>query len=437
MVELPKGSIRRSIKVASLPATYAGRAAMGLGKRVGGKSADAVSAELQQRTAEQLFKVLGELKGGAMKFGQALSIFEAAMPEEFAAPYRETLTKLQDSAPPMDAKRIHEILEKELGPDWRRRFKKFNDKPAASASIGQVHKAIWHDGREVAVKVQYPGADKALTADLNQMARLGKMTASWIPGMDIKPLIDELKARMIEELDYINEANNQREFANAYEGDPYVVVPHVVVSAPHVLVSEWIDGTPLSKVIKDGTQEERDFAGTQYIRFLLSGPARVGLLHADPHPGNYRITPEGKFCALDFGAVAHLPDGLPRPMGTLLRVAQLGDADTVVEGLREEGFIKPNIDLDPAQLLAYLDPFVEPSTHDEFTFTREWMRAQFNRTSDFRDPDFTIGLKLNLPPEYALIHRVWLGGIGVLCQLGATVPMRGEIEQWVPGYKAS
>lgn len=436
MVELPKGSIRRSIKVASLPATYAGRAAMGLGKRVGGKSADAVSAELQQRTAEQLFKVLGELKGGAMKFGQALSIFEAAMPEEFAAPYRETLTKLQDSAPPMDAKRIHEILEKELGPDWRRRFKKFNDKPAASASIGQVHKAIWHDGREVAVKVQYPGADKALTADLNQMARLGKMTASWIPGMDIKPLIDELKARMIEELDYINEANNQREFANAYEGDPYVVVPHVVVSAPHVLVSEWIDGTPLSKVIKDGTQEERDFAGTQYIRFLLSGPARVGLLHADPHPGNYRITPEGKFCALDFGAVAHLPDGLPRPMGTLLRVAQLGDADTVVEGLREEGFIKPNIDLDPAQLLAYLDPFVEPSTHDEFTFTREWMRAQFNRTSDFRDPDFTIGLKLNLPPEYALIHRVWLGGIGVLCQLGATVPMRGEIEQWVPGYKA-
>lgn len=436
MVELPKGSIRRSVKVASLPATYAGRAALGFGKRVGGKSAEAVSAEIQQRTAEQLFKVLGELKGGAMKFGQALSIFEAAMPEEFAAPYRETLTKLQDSAPPMEAKRIHEILEKELGPNWRNRFKKFNDKPAASASIGQVHKAIWHDGREVAVKVQYPGADKALTADLNQMARLGKMTASWIPGMDIKPLIDELKARMIEELDYINEANNQRAFANAYEGDPFVVVPHVVVSAPHVLVSEWIEGTPLSKVIKDGTQEERDFAGTQYIRFLLSGPDRVGLLHADPHPGNYRITPEGKFCALDFGAVSHLPDGLPLALGTLLRVAQLGDAETVVQGLREEGFIKPKIDLDPQQLLQYLDPFVEPSTHEEFTFTREWMRDQFNRTSDFRDPDFTVALKLNLPPEYALIHRVWLGGIGVLCQLGATVPMRGEIEKWVPGYKA-
>ena len=434
MVDLPKGAIRRTVKIASLPASYAGRTALGLGKRVGGRSAEAVSAELQQRTAEQLFKVLGELKGGAMKFGQALSIFEAAMPEEFAGPYRATLTKLQDSAPPMDAKRMHAILAEELGSDWRKRFKKFDDTPAAAASIGQVHKAIWHDGRVVAVKVQYPGADKALTADLNQMARLGRMTASWIPGMDIKPLIEELKARMLEELDYLTEADNQRAFANEYEGDPSVVVPHVVVCSPHVLVSEWVDGVPLSKIIAEGTQEERDFAGTQYIRFLLSGPERVGLLHADPHPGNYRVTPEGRFCALDFGAVAQLPDGLPRPMGTLLRVAQSGDAETVVEGLRQEGFIKANISLDPEQLLSYLSPFVEPSTHEEFTFNREWMRSQFNRVNDYRDPDFTIGLKLNLPPEYALIHRVWLGGIGVLCQLGATVPMRAEIERWVPGY---
>ncbi|MDD2859053.1 MAG: AarF/ABC1/UbiB kinase family protein [Candidatus Nanopelagicales bacterium] len=434
MVDLPKGALRRTVRVASLPASYAGRTALGFGKRVGGKSAEAVSAELQLRTAEQLFKVLGELKGGAMKFGQALSIFEAAMPEEFAAPYRATLTKLQDSAPPMEAKRMHAILADELGDDWRRRFKHFDDTPAAAASIGQVHKATWHDGRVVAVKVQYPGADKALTADLNQMARLGKMTASWIPGMDIKPLIEELKARMLEELDYLTEADNQRAFANEYEGDPDVVVPHVVVSSPHVLVSEWVDGTPLSRIIADGTQEERDFAGTQYIRFLLSSPERVGLLHADPHPGNFRVTPDGRFCALDFGAVSHMPEGLPRPLGTLLRVALNGDADTVVEGLRDEGFIKPNITLDPEQLLSYLDPFVEPSEHEEFTFNREWMRSQFNRVNDFRDPDFTIGLKLNLPPEYALIHRVWLGGIGVLCQLGATVPMRGEIERWVPGF---
>ncbi|MDP2289133.1 MAG: AarF/ABC1/UbiB kinase family protein [Actinomycetota bacterium] len=434
MPEIPKGAIRRSAKFATLPAAFAGRTALGFGKRVGGKSAEAVAADISLRTAEQLFKVLGELKGGAMKFGQAMSIFEAAMPEEFAAPYRETLTKLQDSAPPMDASRIHEILEAELGDDWRSRFHHFDDAPAAAASIGQVHKATWHDGRVVAVKVQYPGADKALTADLNQIGRLGKMMSAAIPGMDIKPLIEELKARMIEELDYLKEADNQREFANAYEGDPEVVVPHVVVSSPHVLVSEWVDGIPLSAVISNGTQAERDFAGTQYIRFLLSGPARVGLLHADPHPGNYRITPEGLFCALDFGAVARLPQGLPMALGTLLRVADMGDATTVMQGLRDEGFIKANTNLDPEQLLSYLDPFVEPSRHEEFTFSREWMRGQFNRINDFRDPDFTIGLKINLPPEYALIHRVWLGGIGVLCQLGATVPMRDELEKWVPGY---
>jgi len=153
MPELPKNALTRGIRMASLPATYAGRTALGFGKRVGGKPAEAIAAEMQQRTAEQMFKVLGELKGGAMKFGQALSIFEAALPEEFAAPYRAMLTKLQDSAPPMPAATIHKILAEELGEDWRDRFAEFNDTPAAAASIGQVHRATWHDGREVAVKV--------------------------------------------------------------------------------------------------------------------------------------------------------------------------------------------------------------------------------------------------------------------------------------------
>jgi predicted unusual protein kinase regulating ubiquinone biosynthesis (AarF/ABC1/UbiB family) len=434
MPEIPRNALTRGVRMAALPASYAGRAAVGLGKRVGGKSAEAVSAEIQQRTAEQMFKVLGELKGGAMKLGQAMSIFEAALPEEFAGPYRATLTKLQDAAPPMPAERIHAILADELGSDWRDRFAQFDDRPAAAASIGQVHKGVWHDGREVAVKVQYPGADKALIADLNQMARMGKLFASWIPGMDIKPLIEELRERVVEELDYLRESQSQRTFAAAFEGDPEYVIPHVLVAAPHVLVSEWVDGKPLSAVIAHGTQEERDQAGSQYIRFLLSGPARAGLLHADPHPGNYRITPDGRFCVLDFGAVATLPDGLPPVMGSLLRVAQYGDAETVVEGLREEGFIRPHIDLDPAQLLSYLDPFVEPARHEEFHFTRAWLRGQFTRINDFRDPDFVVGMKLNLPPSYALIHRVWLGGIGVLCQLEATVPMRSELTRWVPGF---
>lgn len=437
MAKLPRNALTRSVRMAALPAAFAGRTALGFGKRVGGKSAEIVAAELQARTAEQMFKVLGELKGGAMKLGQAMSIFEAALPEDFAGPYRAALTKLQDAAPPLPAEAIHKILAEELGTQWRTKFSDFADQPAAAASIGQVHKATWHDGRVVAVKVQYPGADKALISDLNQMARMGKLFASWIPGLDIKPLLDELRDRAVDELDYLHESQNQRAFAIAYEGDSEFVIPHVLVAAPHVLVSEWIDGTALSSIIKDGSQAERDAAGVLYERFLLSGPSRAGLLHADPHPGNFRITPDGRLGILDFGACASLPDGLPSAMGSLLRIAQLGDAQTVIEGLRAEGFIKPNIEVDAEQVLGYLEPFVDPARYEEFTFSRDWMREQFTRMNDMRNPDFAVGLKLNLPPSYALIHRVWLGCIGVLCQLGATVPMRAELTRWVPDFTAA
>ena len=434
MAELPRNALTRSVRMAALPAAFAGRTALGFGKRVGGKSAELVAAELQARTAEQMFKVLGELKGGAMKLGQAMSIFEAALPEDIAGPYRAALTKLQDAAPPLPAEAIHKILAEELGVEWRTKFLEFADQPAAAASIGQVHKATWHDGRVVAVKVQYPGADKALISDLNQMARMGKLFASWIPGLDIKPLLDELRDRAVDELDYLNESQNQRAFAIAFEGDPEFVIPHVLVAAPHVLVSEWVDGTALSSIIRDGSQAERDAAGVLYERFLLSGPSRAGLLHADPHPGNFRMTPDGRLGILDFGACASLPDGLPSAMGSLLRIAQLGDAQTVIEGLRAEGFIKPNIEVDAEQVLGYLEPFVDPARYEEFTFSRDWMREQFTRMNDMRNPDFAVGLKLNLPPSYALIHRVWLGCIGVLCQLGATVPMRAELTRWVPDF---
>ncbi|MFZ0157738.1 MAG: AarF/ABC1/UbiB kinase family protein [Kineosporiaceae bacterium] len=434
MTDLPRRAVTRTAKLASLPLGLAGRTAVGLGKRVGGRPAEVVAAEIQARTAEQLFKVLGELKGGAMKFGQALSVFEAAMPEELAGPYRATLTRLQDAAPPMPAATVHKVLATELGPRWRREFREFDDSPAAAASIGQVHRAIWKDGREVAVKVQYPGARDALLSDLTQISRVGRMAAGWIPGLEIKPILAELRARISEELDYTLEAQSQQQFATAFDGDEVFAIPHVVRSSEHLVVSEWLDGVPLSRLITDGDKASRDLGARRYLEFLLAGPARAGLLHADPHPGNFRLTDDGRFGVLDFGAVKRLPDGMPPQIGSLLTHALAGDAAGVVDGLREEGFIKASIAVDPDGLLTYLSPFLEPARHTSWTFSRAWMRELFGHINDPRRPQWSIGLKLNLPPEYLLIHRVWLGGIAVLCQIEGEVEVLDVLAEWLPGF---
>ncbi|MER8046533.1 AarF/ABC1/UbiB kinase family protein [Streptomyces sp. NPDC094032] len=445
MSDLPRKAVTRTAKLAALPLGFAGRATWGLGKRIGGKSAELVARELQQRTAEQLFKVLGELKGGAMKFGQALSVFESALPEEVAGPYRAALTKLQEAAPPMPTRTVHAVLAERLGEEWRELFLEFEEKPAAAASIGQVHRAVWHDGREVAVKVQYPGAGDALLSDLTQLSRFARLLGPLIPGMDIKPLITELRDRVAEELDYALEAEAQREHAEEFADDPDVVVPAVVHQSEQVLVTEWMDGVPLSEVIAHGTPEQRDRAGQLLARFLFSGPARTGLLHADPHPGNFRLLPgpvgdedgepEGwRLGVLDFGTVDRLPGGLPETIGTCLRMTLAGDAETVYELLCGEGFVKESIALDPDEVLEYLLPIIEPAEADSFVFTRGWMRAQAARIADPRSPAHQLGKQLNLPPSYLLIHRVTLSTIGVLCQLNATVRLRDELTAWLPGF---
>jgi predicted unusual protein kinase regulating ubiquinone biosynthesis (AarF/ABC1/UbiB family) len=436
MTDIPERRVSRTVKLASLPLGMAGRATVGFGKRITGRSAAEVQAELQARTAEQLFAVLGELKGGAMKFGQALSVFEAALPEDVAAPYREALTKLQEGAPPMRPEIVHRVLDEQFGRRWRERFQSFDDVPAAAASIGQVHRAVWADGREVAVKLQYPGAGPALMADFTQLSRMARLFSRLSPGLEVKPLLAELRERVMEELDYGLEAAAQRAFAAAYADDPDIAVPRVVASAPKAMITEWFDGTPLSRIIASGTTEQRDRAGTLLALLHYSAPARAGLLHADPHPGNFRILPDGRLGVVDFGAVARLPGGFPEPLGRLTRYAVDGDGDAVLALMREEGFVRSTVDLNPDEVMTYLGPIVEPLRSPTFTFSREWMRGQAARIGDPRREEARVGRMFNLPPSYLLIHRVTLGSVGVLSQLGATAPFRELAEKWQPGFAA-
>jgi predicted unusual protein kinase regulating ubiquinone biosynthesis (AarF/ABC1/UbiB family) len=437
VTDIPRWAVARTARLAALPLGFAGRAALGLGKRVTGVAADVISADVQQRTAEHLFSVLGQLKGGAMKFGQALSVFEAALPEELAGPYRQALTKLQEAAPPLPATSVHKVLAAELGADWRQHFREFDDTPAAAASIGQVHHAVWKKGRggvPVAVKIQYPGAGPALLADLAQLSRLSGLFRILQPGLNIKPLLAELKTRITEELDYELEAAAQRDFAAAYADDPEIFVPPVLASAPRVLVTGWVDGDPLSRVIASGAPQLRDLAGLRLATLHFSAPTRAGLLHADPHPGNFRMLPDGRLAVLDFGAVARLPEGHPKPIGRLTRLALLGDAEGVLTGLRAEGFVKPDVEIDADRVLAYLLPILAPIVEPEFQFTRAWLRAEAARLASPRSPAYHLGKYLNLPPAYLMIHRVTLGSIGVLCQLAAKAPYRAVVEEWLPGF---
>ena len=246
-------------------------------------------------------------------------------------------------------------------------------------------------------------------------------------------MLAELRERVAEELDYRLEGAAQRAFAAAYAGDADVCVPAVVWVSDRVLVSEWLDGIPLAAVIAGGTAAQRDRAGAMMIRFLFSGPARAGLLHADPHPGNFRLLADGRLGVLDFGAVDRLPEGFPPIFGTVLRLMHDGgDLARLEEEFRSHGYLLDGLSVDLTALRAFLLPLAEPSRAESFRFSREWLRTETMQASALRSS--SVLRRLNLPPSYLLIHRVLAAGLGVLCQLECEVPFRAEVLRWLPGY---
>ncbi|HEY1321143.1 MAG TPA: AarF/UbiB family protein, partial [Streptosporangiaceae bacterium] len=216
--------------------------------------------------------------------------------------------------------------------------------------------------------------------------------------------------------------------------DRHVLVPRVVASAPKVIITEWADGRPLASIIRNGEKELRDRVGFLLAEFHYSSPARAGLLHADPHPGNFMLTEDGRLCVIDFGAAAQLPNGLPPIHGRMMRLALDGKSDELLALLRAEHFVRPGTELQAEHVYAYLAPFVEPLRNETFHFTRRWMQKQAWRVSDMRGQDFRTGRSLNLPPQYLMLHRVLGGSTGILCQLDAELPVRELITRWQPGF---
>jgi predicted unusual protein kinase regulating ubiquinone biosynthesis (AarF/ABC1/UbiB family) len=425
----------RTARLLSLPAGAGALAVEGAVRRLVGQDRELVADRLRRRNAERTRRVLGGLKGGALKAGQLLSTVEALFPQDPEATWREALVGLQESNEPLPFADVEPVLD-ELGPAWRELFRELDPLAAAAASLGQVHRGTWFDGRDVAVKVQYPGVREALVADVRTLSAMSRLTAVVARGLSLPPLVAELRDRLTEELDYEHEARTQSRFAAAFDGDPDVLVPSVLRATPRVLVMDWLDGTPLAAVARTGSAAERDRVGALYQRFLVSGPERAGLLHTDPHPGNFRVVPDGRLGVLDFGSSLELPDGMPPTFGRLIGALLDDDADEVLRRLREEGFLKSGVDVDVDKLVDYMGPFTVPARHERFRFTRDWLRSEFARVNDPRNPEFGVALKLDLPAEHLFTHRVWLGLVGVLCQLEAEVEVAPVLRRWLPGFDA-
>lgn len=333
----------------------------------------------------------------------------------------------------MPAAVLHGVLAEQLGPGWRDRFETFEEHPAAAASIGQVHRATWHDGTPVAVKVQYPGAAQALTADLRQLDRFAPLARLGAPGMDVRQLFAQLRERLVEELDYEHEAEAQRAFGRGFAGDPDIAIPQVVDVRRQVLVTTWVDGRPLADVIASGSQQERDAAGRNLLRLLLSSPHRAGRVHGDPHPGNFRLLPDGRLAVLDFGSSEPAARDWSPALGRLLRAGAGREADELHGRAVSAGLIDSG-DIDPVALCALMDPWLEPLRVRAFHFERAWLQREVRSWSDPRGPGARLQRKVHIPTRHLLVQRVAFGLLGVLTSLDATVPVREEVERWVPGF---
>jgi predicted unusual protein kinase regulating ubiquinone biosynthesis (AarF/ABC1/UbiB family) len=392
---------------------------------------DELDAEFQLRTAEQVAEVLGNMKGALMKLGQMASYLDQGLPE----PIRDALAQLQADAPAMSAELAAETIEADLGRPLDSLFADWEPAPIAAASIGQVHRATLADGRQVAVKVQYPGIDRAIRTDLDNAGLLIQVVAMIFPGLEPAPIVAELRARLFEELDYRMEAQNQQLFVDAYHDHPFIHIPAVVTerSGDRVLTTELADGARFD-VLRSWSQDERDVAAEAIYRFVFRSLWRLQAFNGDPHPGNYLFHPGGQVTFLDFGLVKRFQPGELQPLADMLIHAVVHpDRAAFRQAAYRSGFLQPGADVDDDALEEYFGHFYEFVREDRVaTITPAWsseaVRRYFDPSTEFAE----VQRHLNVPPSFVILQRINLGLLAVLGELNATRNWRRVAEELWP-----
>ncbi len=381
------------------------------------------------RTAEDVARELGNMKGAVMKAGQLVSFIVEALPDEA----QQALATLQSAAPPMAPSLAEQVVTDELGRHPTELFDEWEPIPVAAASIGQVHRARLPDGRPVAVKVQYPGVGDAIGADLANVEVLYAIFSAFaLKSLDVRGMVEELRVRMIEELDYRREAANQRLFGDLYRGHPFIRVPAVIdeLSSGKVLVSEWVEGMSWAEFEATADEPTRQHAAEVLFRWAQGCVYRHRVFNGDPHPGNYRFHHDGTVTFLDFGLVKRWTAEEMATLWPVIDPLLAADAAGTMAEMYRAGFLALDADLDADEVFAYVSAPYRPYFVDSFTFTRRYVADTLGAILDVKGPYQPIIEKLNLPTSFVILDRVVWGMSALLGKLEATNRWRAILDEY-------